>query len=114
MFNNMKKMLGGGGGGGSSQSASSDSSLKGTLFEATGGIVPKYASTGMFVPRGTDTVPAMLTPGELVLNAAQQKNLVGKMGSTIINIYGTISSRGVAEEYADLIVRKLQLSTKVV
>jgi hypothetical protein len=35
---------------------------------STGGTV--YASTGMFVPRGTDTVPAMLTPGEFVINRA--------------------------------------------
>lgn len=36
---------------------------------AKGGMVPKpiYAATGAFVPRGTDTVPAMLTPGELVI-----------------------------------------------
>lgn len=36
---------------------------------ADGGIVPKaiYAASGTFVPRGTDTVPAMLTPGELVI-----------------------------------------------
>ena len=31
-----------------------------------GGVV--YANRGMFVPRGTDTVPAMLTPGEFVVN----------------------------------------------
>jgi len=31
---------------------------------------PVYASTGMFIPRGTDTVPAMLTPGEFVINRA--------------------------------------------
>jgi hypothetical protein len=29
-----------------------------------------YASRGMFIPRGTDTVPAMLTPGEFVVNRA--------------------------------------------
>jgi hypothetical protein len=29
---------------------------------------PVYANRGMFVPRGTDTVPAMLTPGEFVVN----------------------------------------------
>jgi hypothetical protein len=44
---------------------------------ATGGMV--YASNGTLVdfqPRGTDTVPAMLTPGEFVVNrAATQKNL---------------------------------------
>jgi hypothetical protein len=33
---------------------------------ANGGTV--YANQGMFVPRGTDTVPAMLTPGEFVVN----------------------------------------------
>lgn len=33
---------------------------------ARGGMV--YASRGIFVPRGTDTVPAMLTPGEFVVN----------------------------------------------
>lgn len=44
---------------------------------ASGGIV--YASAGQLVnfqPKGTDTVPAMLTPGEFVVNrAATQKNL---------------------------------------
>ena len=35
---------------------------------ARGGTV--YASRGMFIPRGTDTVPAMLTPGEFVVNRA--------------------------------------------
>ena len=35
-----------------------------------------YASKGIFVPRGTDTVPAMLTPGEFVVNrqAVQRGN----------------------------------------
>ena len=32
---------------------------------ANGGLI--YANRGMFVPRGTDTVPAMLTPGEFVI-----------------------------------------------
>jgi hypothetical protein len=41
---------------------------------ARGGVV--YANRGMFVPRGTDTVPAMLTPGEFVVNrsAVQRGN----------------------------------------
>ena len=44
------------------------------LALARGGMV--YASRGMFVPRGTDTVPAMLTPGEFVVNrsAVQRGN----------------------------------------
>jgi hypothetical protein len=46
---------------------------------------------GGFVPRGTDTVPAMLTPGEIVLNAAQQRKriasaLSGADGHPIITL----------------------------
>jgi len=47
------------------------------LAKANGGMI--YASQGTLVnyqPRGTDTVPAMLTPGEFVVNrAATQKHL---------------------------------------
>ena len=47
------------------------------VAKSNGGII--YASTGTLVnyqPRGTDTVPAMLTPGEFVVNrAATQKHL---------------------------------------
>jgi hypothetical protein len=50
---------------------------KGYSRFARGGIV--YASKGSLIPyqpRGTDTVPAMLTPGEFVINkAATQRNL---------------------------------------
>jgi len=50
---------------------------KDPLRFATGGVV--YAQEGQhinFQPRGTDTVPAMLTPGEFVINkAATQSNL---------------------------------------
>ena len=37
-------------------------------FKSRGGMI--YASRGMFIPRGTDTIPAMLTPGEFVVNRA--------------------------------------------
>jgi hypothetical protein len=36
-------------------------------YFASGGMVPKYFSDGGFA-KGTDTVPAMLTPGEFVMN----------------------------------------------
>ena len=43
---------------------------------ASGGIVPQYlAGGGIGGPRGTDTVPAWLTPGEMVLNDGQQGQL---------------------------------------
>lgn len=48
-------------------------------YKASGGIVPKSASNpnpSLFVPKGTDTVPAMLSPGEYVVNAkATAENL---------------------------------------
>jgi len=46
----------------------------GAVGMARGGVV--YANRGIFVPRGTDTVPAMLTPGEFVVNrnAVQRGN----------------------------------------
>ena len=49
---------------------------------ARGGIVPKpgmspqYFAKGGFA-RGTDTVPAMLTPGEMVLTKGQQEGMMG-------------------------------------
>lgn len=43
---------------------------------ARGGIIkPRYAARGMFVRRGLDTVPAMLQPGEMILNNSQQRRL---------------------------------------
>lgn len=70
----------GGSGGGKGWLAEAGDKVKGVLpiGNASGGIIPAYAATGMlvpFVPRGTDTVPAMLTPGEMVLNKDQQQNL---------------------------------------
>ena len=47
---------------------------------ARGGRVPRYLSGGTpWRPIGSDTVPAMLTPGEIVLNAAQQASVAGAM-----------------------------------
>jgi TP901 family phage tail tape measure protein len=52
------------------------------VYAALGQLVPRpqYAKAGkaiarLFPPKGTDTVPAMLTPGELVLNEGQQANI---------------------------------------
>lgn len=57
-------------------------------FAASGGLVTatglQHFGTGgrvlPFLPRGTDRVPAMLTPGELVLNVAQQRNVADGLG----------------------------------
>lgn len=82
-------------------------------YFSQGGVVPQYLAVGGYA-RGTDTVPAMLTPGEIVLNAAQQKNVASKMGSITININGPVSSRDVAEEYGNLIIKQLQFHAKAV
>ncbi|MEO8520050.1 MAG: hypothetical protein ABI603_01730 [Acidobacteriota bacterium] len=77
---------------------------------ATGGYVGAYgvrpfgySGGGLvrFRPQGTDTIPAMLTPGEIVLNAAQQKRVAGVLssgggGQTII-IKTYLEGREVAE-----------------
>jgi hypothetical protein len=57
---------------------------------ATGGLVTATTvipfARGGWVPRGTDTVPAMLTPGEIVMNAAQQRNVAGGLGGQVVNL----------------------------
>lgn len=80
--------------------------FKNALGFAQGGVV--YASGG-FVSRGTDTVPAMLTPGEMVLNRQQQSNLFqqlnGGRGGVSINIYGNVSTAGGTKDIEDLAQR---------
>jgi septal ring factor EnvC (AmiA/AmiB activator) len=74
----------------------------------TGGLV--YASSG-FLARGRDTVPAMLTPGEMVLNKSQQTKLFDVLagrtsmqtagGPTVnINVGTMVASRGEQREFA--------------
>lgn len=46
-------------------------------YKASGGMI--YAARGMFVPRGTDTVPAMLTPGEFVMNRESTRKNLGRL-----------------------------------
>jgi hypothetical protein len=47
------------------------------IDRASGGMVYKAAGGSIFKPRGTDTVPAMLTPGEFVI----KKSSVDKIGA---------------------------------
>jgi hypothetical protein len=44
-----------------------------------GGLVPYMSNGGMFKPKGTDTVPAMLTPGEFVI----RKSVADKYGALL-------------------------------
>lgn len=51
-------------------------------YPARGGMVrgPVYAASGFWKPRGSDTVPAMLTPGEVVLDQNASKRLQDLLG----------------------------------
>lgn len=68
--------------------AGAANAAKGIVFRAKGGTIP---GTG----KG-DTVPAMLTPGEWVLNDEQQRHLANVMGTTVAQVkavvFGTNSS----------------------
>ena len=60
--------------------------LLGGVSRAFGGLIPEYHSEGLHVgvnwrKRGTDTVPAMLTPGEYVL----RKKVVDSLGTNFLN-----------------------------
>jgi len=59
------------------------SSVGSAIGFSQGGVVPQYLASGGFArPSGTDTVPAMLTPGELVLNAGQQRGLANRLSGS--------------------------------
>jgi hypothetical protein len=73
---------------------------------ATGGLVTSYGvrhfTVGGFVPDGTDTVPAMLTPGEIILNAAQQRNVGAMLQIGLSGELGGGRDDGLREEVAGL------------
>lgn len=112
-----------GGGGGGGIVGTVVSAGKSVLGMAHGGTVqPIYAADGVSVPwrsRGTDTVPAMLTPGEFVVNAGaanrnratlEAMNNGGAMGgnSITINVYGgLLGDQRSATEFAKSIDKEL-------
>lgn len=51
-------------------------------------VIPQFADGGIVQgdPSKGDSVPAMLTAGELILNQAQQDNLASQMGNITVNI----------------------------
>ena len=98
--------------GGAGTSAISGSGTLGgfikSIFMSKGGIVPQYLATGGvasgYGPKGSDTVPAWLTPGEVVLNAGQQKDVANAMGkkgggstyvTNNINVSGNVDQRAI-------------------
>lgn len=72
---------------------------------SNGGIVPKYFANGGMA-RGTDTVPAMLTPGEVVLNAAQQNQLARNLQGNTVNI--TVNANINDQSDANFLIEELK------
>ena len=48
---------------------------------AKGGLIPRYFDKGGFASRGTDTIPAMLSPGEYVVNARSTRRFFSQLQS---------------------------------
>ncbi len=70
----------------------------------------EFASGGIVQGVGNkDTVPAMLTPGEVILNQAQQENLVGGMGGITLNISAPL----VDETIVDTIIPAIERAQKM-
>jgi hypothetical protein len=83
---------------GTASIAASIAATKAMAHFAEGGIV------------GKDTIPAMLTPGEVILNQAQQSNLVQNMGGITINVQGNLVA---TEEEADRFAKIIQERSKL-
>ena len=64
-----------------------------SLSFAEGGIVPGVNSGA------GDTVPAMLTPGELILNQAQQENLAADNGRITINFNAPVTNEDFVKDF---------------
>lgn len=65
-----------------------------------GGPVTQYLSRGSlvkFVPRGTDTVPTMLTPGEFVV----RKKAVNKFGTSMLAKLNNMDVKGLYNEFVN-------------
>lgn len=89
-------------------------------YLSSGGLVPKYFAVGGFAARGSDTVPAMLTPGEFVMNRyAVQSHGIDKMrainsgeslGNSLYNYSITVNAKSDAN--ADDIARSVMTQIK--
>jgi hypothetical protein len=88
---------------------------------AQGGIVPKYFADGGFA-RGTDTIPAMLTPGEFImskyavdaygLDMMKSINSGQSMGSTVYNNTYTLTVNAKTNSNANEIAREVMSTIK--
>lgn len=98
-----------GGGGDSTVNVS-----KGGIIAGKGNVL--YFKRGGFVPHGTDTVPAMLTPGEMVLARDQVKRLARGGGSQItvnVNVAGYLDSPKVQRDLVRVVTEGIDRDTRM-
>jgi hypothetical protein len=92
------------------------------VFVSRGGYVTghgvEYFGGGGFVPRGTDTVPAMLTPGEMVVSASDTKHFLrslrdGTLGnggeSTVHHVRVDVDGHKLTDFVIDTVGRRLRV-----
>ena len=77
-----------------SQAESAAVENRGDAYRAKGGMI--YASGGAFVPRGTDTIPAMLTPGEFVV----RRQAVQSLGVPFLKALNSQGAKGIAKGFS--------------
>jgi hypothetical protein len=86
------------GGFASTQEKSSGGTVKkasgGSVYRAGGGIIPQYFEYGGFTKQGTDTIPAMLTPGEFVM----KKSAVDSIGVQELSKMNALGKDGMSSE----------------
>lgn len=92
---------GGGGGGGKNISQTLSGGSVNLGFSKGGMVKPVYAAKGLFKPKGTDTVPAVLSPGELVVS----KDTTSKL-SEFLDAQANVS-RGTSGDSSALVVAML-------
>lgn len=84
----------------------------GGMVTASG--IQHFSHGGRVLPfRGMDTVPAMLTPGEMVLTRAQQQAAFSASGPTTIVVQSVLDGRVIAESTTSYQNRRDQLRRKV-
>jgi len=95
-----------GGGGGGNTVTNAISSVGKSLGFANGGLV--YAAEGQYInfkPRGTDTVPAMLTQGEYVV----KRDAVKSLGLSTMN---SINSGVLPSSGSSIVIQKIEINAK--
>ena len=85
--------VGGGGGGADSGGGESPGEItvsRGGIIQGPGNVL--YFKRGGFVPKGTDVVPAMLSPGEMVIARDKVADAVAAMQAGSAAVKGAIKS----------------------